>query len=59
MPLVPHHHSGDPQAAELVAQRIDAMAAHGTRIRWVMMDRLGPNAWQRSPANESAALEES
>ena len=58
VPLIPYHRPGDPAAAELVAQRIAAMAAAGTPIRAVMLDRLGPNVWHRSPAQASAVLEE-
>jgi ribulose-5-phosphate 4-epimerase/fuculose-1-phosphate aldolase len=43
---------------DLVAQRIAAMATRGTPIRAVMLDRLGPNVWHRSPAEASAVLEE-
>ena len=43
----------------LVAQRIAAMRAHaGTPIRAVMLERLGPNVWHRTPAEASAVLEE-
>jgi hypothetical protein len=52
---VPYHRFGDPQAAELVAQCIKAIAAHGARLGSVMLDRLAPNVWQRSAAKESAA----
>ena len=58
VPLIPYHRPGDPQAGELVAQRIAAMAARGTPIRAVMLDRLGPHVWHRSPAEASAVLEE-
>jgi ribulose-5-phosphate 4-epimerase/fuculose-1-phosphate aldolase len=58
VPLIPYHRPGDPRVGELVAQRIGAMAARGTPIRAVMLDRLGPNVWQRSPAEASAVLEE-
>ncbi|MBN8510082.1 MAG: aldolase [Burkholderiales bacterium] len=58
VPLIPYHRPGDPQVAELVAQRIQAMAASGTPIRAVMLERLGPNVWHRSPAEASAVLEE-
>ncbi len=47
-----------PQVGELVAQRIAEMAARGTPIRAVMLDRLGPNVWHRTPAEASAVLEE-
>jgi ribulose-5-phosphate 4-epimerase/fuculose-1-phosphate aldolase len=58
VPLIPYHRPGDPAVAELVAQRIAAMAAHGTPIRAVMLDRLGPNVWHRTPAEAGAVLEE-
>ena len=58
VPLIPYHRPGDPQVAELVVQRIEAMAARGTPIRAVMLERLGPNVWHRSPAEASAVLEE-
>ena len=58
VPLIPYHRPGDPAVAELVAQRIGAMAARGTPLRAVMLDRLGPNVWHRSPAEASVVLEE-
>ena len=58
VPLVPYHAPGDAQVGERVAERIAAMAARGTPIRAVMLDRLGPNVWHRSPAEASAVLEE-
>ena len=58
VPLIPYHRPGDPRVAELVAQRISAMAECGTPIRAVMLDRLGPNVWHDSPAQASAVLEE-
>ena len=58
VPLIPYHRPGDPAAAELVAQRIEAQRAAGRPLRAVMMERLGPNVWQRSPAEASAVLEE-
>jgi ribulose-5-phosphate 4-epimerase/fuculose-1-phosphate aldolase len=58
VPLIPYHRPGDPQVGELVAQRIATMAARGTPIRAVMLDRLGPNVWHDSPAEASAVLEE-
>jgi 3-dehydro-4-phosphotetronate decarboxylase len=58
VPLVPYHRPGDPQAAEQVAALIAAAAAQGTPIRAVMLDRLGPNVWHRTPAEASAVLEE-
>jgi 3-dehydro-4-phosphotetronate decarboxylase len=58
VPLVPYHRPGDPRAAELVAQHIEAFANRGTPIRAVMLDRLGPNVWHSTPAEASAVLEE-
>ncbi len=58
VPLIPYHRPGDPQVGELVARRIVAMAARGTPIRAVLLDRLGPNVWHRSPSEASAVLEE-
>jgi 3-dehydro-4-phosphotetronate decarboxylase len=55
---VPYHRPGDPAAAAWVAARIVAMAARGTPIRAVLLDRLGPVAWHSSPAAASAVLEE-
>ena len=43
---------------DLVTHRIALMQAAGTPIRAVMLDRLGPNVWHRSPAEASAVLEE-
>jgi ribulose-5-phosphate 4-epimerase/fuculose-1-phosphate aldolase len=58
VPLVPYHRPGDPAVAEHVARLIDDRAAAGTPIRAVMLDRLGPNVWHRTPAEASAVLEE-
>ena len=58
VPLIPYHRPGDPAVGDLVAARIAQMQAAGTPIRAVMLDRLGPNVWHRSPAEASAALEE-
>ena len=58
VPLIPYHRPGDPRVAERVAQCIAAMAARGTPIRAVMLERLGPNVWHRSLAEASAVLEE-
>lgn len=58
VPLIPYHRPGDPAVADLVAARIAARHAAGTPLRAVMLDRLGPNVWHRSPAEASAVLEE-
>jgi ribulose-5-phosphate 4-epimerase/fuculose-1-phosphate aldolase len=58
VPLIPYHRPGDPVVGERVAQRIAQMLAAGTPIHAVMLERLGPNVWHRSPAEASAVLEE-
>lgn len=58
VPLIPYHRPGDPQVGRLVAERIRQMAARGTPIRAVMLSRLGPQVWHRSPEHASAVLEE-
>ena len=58
VPLIPYHRPGDPQVADLVQQAIERYAARGTPIRAVMLERLGPNAWQETPAAAMAVLEE-
>nr|CBA30045.1 Putative aldolase class 2 protein ygbL [Curvibacter putative symbiont of Hydra magnipapillata] len=58
VPLIPYHRPGDPAVGERVAQRIVQMHAADTPIRAVMLDRLGPNVWHRSPAEACAVLEE-
>ncbi len=58
VPLIPYRRPGDAQLGDLVAERIAHMAARGTPIRAVMLDRLGPNVWHGSLAEASAVLEE-
>lgn len=58
VPLLPYHRPGDPRLADRVAQRIADFAARGTPIRAVMLERLGPNVWHRTPEAASAVLEE-
>lgn len=58
VPLVPYHRPGDPVVADLVAARIERARAAGAPIRGVMLDRLGPVVWHRTPAEASAVLEE-
>ncbi len=58
VPLIPYHRPGDPAVGHLVAARMAAMQQAGTPILAVMLDRLGPNVWHRSPAEASAVLEE-
>jgi len=58
VPLIAYHRPGDPRVADAVAERIQRAAARGVPIRAVMLDRLGPNVWHRSPADAMAVLEE-
>jgi len=58
VPLIAYHRPGDPAVAAAVAQRIAAARADGAPIRAVMLERLGPVVWHRSPAEASAVLEE-
>ncbi len=58
VPLVAYHCPGDPAAGERVAEAIDRFRARGTPIRAVLLERLGPNVWHRSPAAAMATLEE-
>jgi ribulose-5-phosphate 4-epimerase/fuculose-1-phosphate aldolase len=58
VPLVPYHRPGDPAVGDVVAGLIATMRAQGTPLRAVMLDRLGPNVWHRTPAEASAVLEE-
>lgn len=58
VPLVPYHRPGDPAVGDKVVRRIAAARAAGKPIRAVMLDRLGPNVWHRTPSQASAVLEE-
>ncbi|HSI56397.1 MAG TPA: aldolase [Ideonella sp.] len=58
VPLIPYHRPGDPAVGEQVAARILAARAAGRPLRAVMLDRLGPTVWHRTPAEASATLEE-
>jgi ribulose-5-phosphate 4-epimerase/fuculose-1-phosphate aldolase len=58
VPLIPYHRPGDPAVGDDVERRIVAMREAGTPIRAVMLERLGPNVWHRTPAEASAVLEE-
>jgi 3-dehydro-4-phosphotetronate decarboxylase len=58
VPLIGYHRPGDAVAADRVAEAIAARRAAGTPIRAVMLARLGPNVWHRTPAEASAVLEE-
>jgi 3-dehydro-4-phosphotetronate decarboxylase len=58
VPLIAYHRPGDPAVARLVTQRIVQARERGAPIRAVMLERLGPVVWQRTPAEASAVLEE-
>ena len=58
VPLMAYTRPGDPEAAQQVAQTIIRYGEQGTPIRAVMLARLGPNVWHRTPAAAMATLEE-
>jgi 3-dehydro-4-phosphotetronate decarboxylase len=58
VPLIPYRRPGDPEVGELVAKAVQTRLTAGTPIRAVMLDRLGPNVWHRTPAEAMATLEE-
>ena len=58
VPLIPYHRPGDPAVADLVEQAIARAADRGTPIRAVLLERLGPVVWHRTPTEASAVLEE-
>jgi len=56
VPLVPYHRPGDPAVGDIVSSLIEGAAVRGSRLRAVMLDRLGPNVWHQSPAQAMATL---
>jgi ribulose-5-phosphate 4-epimerase/fuculose-1-phosphate aldolase len=58
VPLIAYHRPGDPSVGQAVADCITTQREAGKPIRAVMLDRLGPNVWHRSPSEASAVLEE-
>lgn len=58
VPLIGYRPPGHPDVADAVVQRIGSMQQRGTQIRAVMLERLGPVVWHRTPAEASAVLEE-
>lgn len=58
VPLVPYYRPGDPAVADEVRSRILRFRERGAPLRGVMLDRLGPVVWHRSPQDASAVLEE-
>ena len=58
VPVIPYHRPGDPRVGDLVADAIMASQQRGAAIRAVMIERLGPNVWDATPAAAMAVLEE-
>jgi 3-dehydro-4-phosphotetronate decarboxylase len=58
VPLIDYCRPGSELAAKALAERIAHYAAMSRPIRAVMLKRLGPNVWHRSPAAAMAVLEE-
>ena len=58
VPLIPYHRPGDPAVADLIEQAMAKASERGTPIRAVLLERLGPVVWHRTPAEASAVLEE-
>jgi ribulose-5-phosphate 4-epimerase/fuculose-1-phosphate aldolase len=58
VPLVAYHRPGDPAVGDRVVAAIERANFAGAPIRAVMLSRLGPNVWHRSPAAAMAVLEE-
>ena len=58
VPLIPYHRPGDSRVADEVTTRMAQMAARGTPLRAVMLERLGPLVWHSGPAQACAVLEE-
>ena len=58
VPVVPYHRPGDPAAAEAVGALIERYGNQEIALRAVMLARLGPNVWHKSPAAAMAVLEE-
>jgi 3-dehydro-4-phosphotetronate decarboxylase len=58
VPVIPYDRPGSPQTADMVEHAIDHFASRGVNLRAVMLERLGPNVWHHSAAQEMASLEE-
>jgi ribulose-5-phosphate 4-epimerase/fuculose-1-phosphate aldolase len=58
VPVIPYRAPGDIQTAALVEQTIRRYHARGLSLRAVMLERLGPNVWDSTPARAMAVLEE-
>jgi 3-dehydro-4-phosphotetronate decarboxylase len=58
VPHLPYRRPGDPAVGEMAAAAIEAHRARGAGIRALLLDRLGPVVWHRTPAAAMATLEE-
>jgi ribulose-5-phosphate 4-epimerase/fuculose-1-phosphate aldolase len=58
VPLIPYAQPGQPEVAERVVEAIARYAQAAKPLRAVMLDRLGPNVWHKTPAQAMAVLEE-
>ena len=58
VPLIPYLRPGAEGVGELVQERIVRAQGAGLPLRAVMLERLGPMVWQRTPGEASAVLEE-
>lgn len=58
VPLIAYARPGDPVTGERVVAAISGLRDAGTPIRAVMLDRLGPLVWHRTPALAMGTLEE-
>ncbi|WP_366481300.1 class II aldolase/adducin family protein [Rhodoferax sp.] len=58
VPLIRYGLPGSTEVAGTVGQCIEAYANAGIGLHAVMLERLGPNVWHRSPAQAMAVLEE-
>jgi ribulose-5-phosphate 4-epimerase/fuculose-1-phosphate aldolase len=58
VPLIPYRRPGDAAVAALVTRRIASARERNVPIRAVMLERLGPVVWHRTPPEASAVLEE-
>jgi len=58
VPLIEYRRPGDPATADAVAAAISAARSIDRPLRAVLLDRLGPNVWHRTPAQAMATLEE-
>ena len=58
VPVMDYARPGDSVVASQVAEAISRYNRVGIRLRAIMLERLGPNVWDDSPAKAMAILEE-